>query len=114
MGADQGISSDMAVLETSPAPEAREAIELFCYRAAGELAALAAANGGLDAIVFTAGIGENSALVRALICDSLAWLGVALDSAANDRHAARISAAASAVDVLVIPTDEEGVIVRAT
>jgi acetate kinase len=109
-----GISNDMAALATSPAPEAREAIELFCYRAAGELAALAAANGGLDAIVFTAGIGENSAPVRALICDRLAWLGVALDSAANDRHATRISAAASAVDVLVIPTDEEGVIARAT
>jgi acetate kinase len=109
-----GISNDMAVLQADPAPEAREAIDLFCYRAAGELAALAAAIGGLDAIVFTAGIGENSALVRNCICEQLGWMGVTLDAAANKRNAAHISARASAVDVLVIPTDEEFVIAQAT
>lgn len=109
-----GISPDMAVLEASPSPHAREAIDLFCARAAGELTALATANGGLDAITFTAGIGENSAQTRALICDRLSWLGVAIDPEANARHAVRISAATSAVDVLVIPTDEESVIADAT
>ncbi len=109
-----GLSGDMAVLEASKDPNAREAIDLFCYRAAGELAALATANGGLDTIVFTAGIGENSALVRDLICARLAWLGVLLDARANARGATRISAANSTVEVLVIPTDEEAVIANAT
>ncbi len=109
-----GISNDMAVLEESDAPEAREAIDLFCYRAAGEIAALATACGGLDAIVFTAGIGENSALVRRGICDRLGWLGVATDAKANTGHAVRISAIWSGVDVAVIPTDEEAMIARAT
>lgn len=109
-----GISNDMAILQASDAPHAQEAIELFCHRAAGELAALAAAIRGLDAIVFTAGIGENSAVVRRRICDRLAWIGVALDAGANDSGATRISAATSAVDVLVIATDEEAVIARAT
>jgi acetate kinase len=109
-----GISNDMEILQASAAFEAREAIELFCYRAAGELAMLAAAIKGLDAIVFTAGIGEHSALVRRLICDQLDWMGVALDNDANEHDAARISSAASSVDVLVIPTDEEIVMARAT
>lgn len=108
------ISNDMAVLQASDAPEAREAIDLFCYRAACGLAALAAAIAGLDALVFTAGIGENSALVRRLISDRLGWMGVALDAEANARHATRISAPDSDVDVLVIPTDEETVIAQAT
>ncbi|PIL20112.1 hypothetical protein P775_10615 [Puniceibacterium antarcticum] len=109
-----GLSNDMATLEASIAPEAREAIELFCFRAAAELAGLAAAIGGLDALIFTAGIGENSALVRRLICDRLNWMGITLDPNGNIRNARFISTAASAVDVLVIPTDEEGVIARAT
>lgn len=109
-----GISNDMATLQASTAPEAREAIGLFCYRAAAELAALAVAIGGLDALVFTAGIGENSALVRTLICDRLEWMGISLDDGANATNAKRISTAASPVDVLVIPTDEEVVIARAT
>lgn len=109
-----GISNDMAVLEASPTPEAQEAIDLFCHRAATELAALAAAIGGLDALVFTAGIGENSALVRNRISDRLGWMGIALDADANDQNSARISASTSCVDVLVIPTDEEAVIARAT
>lgn len=109
-----GISNDMAVLQASAAPEAREAIELFSYHAASVLAALKAAIGGLDAIVFTAGIGANSALARLLICERLGWMGVTLDAAANDRNATRISSTASDVDGLVIPTDEESVAARAT
>ena len=108
-----GISNDMAVLEASAAPEAKEAIDLFCYRAACELAALTATIEGLDAIVFTAGIGENSARVRKQITGRLAWLGIALDADANAKSATRISAKGSAVDVLVLPTDEEVVIARA-
>ncbi len=107
-----GISSDMAVLQASEAPEAQEAIDLYCYRAAGELAALAAANGGLDALVFTAGIGENSALIRKRICDRLLWMGVVLNLAENDGNATRISSINSTIDVLVIPTDEESIIAR--
>ena len=109
-----GISSDMAVLEASPAASAKEAVDLFCYRAASEIAALIPAIGGLDALVFTAGIGENSALVRQQICDRLDWMGVTLDPQANAGHATRISAGASGVEVLVIPTDEERVIAQAT
>ena len=108
-----GISNNMATLQASAAPQAREAIELFCYRAACELAALVSTIGGLDALVFTAGIGENSALVRSLICDRLAWMGVDLDEGANARSATCIHTAASNADVLVIPTDEETVIARA-
>ena len=109
-----GVSNDMRTLEASAALEAREAIDLFCYRAACELSALATAIEGLDAIVFTAGIGENSAKVRSRICDQLNWLGVALDTEANDRNATCISSAASDVRVLVLPTDEESVIARST
>ena len=108
-----GLSSDMAVLEASKSPQARLAIEMFCRRAAEELASLATANGGLDTIVFTAGIGENSALVRDLICARLGWLGVVLDQDANARHAKQIADASSAVAVMVIPTDEEAVIAQA-
>lgn len=108
-----GISNNMRVLEESDDPHAREAIELFCYRAASVLGALTAENGGLDALVFTAGIGENSATVRRMICDRLAWLGVEIDSAANEAGALRIGAGRSPVDVLVLPTDEEAVIARA-
>lgn len=107
-----GVSNNMQVLEDSDDPHAREAIELFCYRAVSVLGGLVAENGGLDALVFTAGIGENSALVRRLICDRLAWLGVALDETANAADALRIGSAQSAVDVLVLPTDEEAVIAR--
>ncbi len=109
-----GLSSDMAALQASPAPEAREAVDLFCYRAAGELAALAASIRGLDALIFTAGIGENSALVRKLICERLDWIGITLDPEANARNAPCISASNSAVAVHVIPTDEEAVIARDT
>jgi len=107
-----GLSNDMQVLQDSDDPQAREAIALFCYRAASSLAGLVPAIGGLDALVFTAGIGENSALVRRLICARLEWLGVALDPRANDAGEAVISTAASRVKILVIPTNEEVVVAR--
>lgn len=108
-----GISHDMRVLENSEDPRAREAIELFCYRAAGELCQMASAIGGLDAIVFTAGIGEKSARIRQMICNRLAWMGVSLDDAANAANAVVINNADSRIDVMVIPTDEEEVIASA-
>lgn len=109
-----GISNSMQVLEESGEPEAREAIDLYCYRAAGEIGALAAALEGLDAIVFTAGIGENSSTVRKEICRRLGWLSVELDDAANANADTVINTAQSGVDVLVIPTNEERVIGDAT
>jgi acetate kinase len=109
-----GISSDMRTLEASAAPEAREAIELFAYRIGRELGSLAAALGGLDAIVFTAGIGEHSALVRELVARHAAWLGLELDAAANASHGPRISTLRSRVAAWVLPTDEEQVIARGT
>ncbi len=107
-----GISSDMRVLEGSADPHAREAIELFAYRIGCDLGALAAALGGLDAIVFTAGIGEHSAPLRERVCRAAAWLGVELDAEANARHGARISTAGSRTSAWVIPTDEELMIAR--
>jgi acetate kinase len=109
-----GISSDMRTLLASDAPAAAEAVELFCYRISRELGSLAAALGGLDAIVFTAGIGEYAAPVRERVCRAAAWLGVSLDAGANARHGPRISDAHSAVDVWVIPTNEELMIARHT
>ena len=108
-----GLSNSMEVLLASDDPNAREAVDLFCYRAAREIGSLAAALGGLDALVFTAGIGENAAEVRRRICAQSAWLGVEIDDAANAANAARISAAGSRVDVRVIPTNEEMVIADA-
>lgn len=108
-----GMTNDMQVLQDSDNPHAQEAIALFCYRAASSLAGLLPAIGGLDALVFTAGIGENSALVRKSICDHLGWLGIALDDAANDNNAARISAAHSTVGVFALPTNEETVVADA-
>ncbi|SFA69003.1 acetate kinase [Poseidonocella pacifica] len=105
-----GISNNMQVLEDSDAPQALEAIDLFVHRAASTLAGLVAALGGLDALVFTAGIGENSARVRRSICARLEWLGIAIDHVANERNETRISMDASAIDVLVLPTNEEAVI----
>ena len=109
-----GISNNMKVLQESAEPHAREAIDLYCYRAACELGSLVSAIEGLDTIVFTAGIGENSSEVRRLICARLSWLGVELDAATNDANATRISNPGSKVQVLVIPTNEEAVIADAT
>ncbi len=108
-----GISNDMHVLQNSDDPHAYEAIDLYCYRAASILAGLVPSIGGLDAMVFTAGIGENSGLVRKLICEQMAWLGVAIDDTANDSNAPLISTRQSQVKVLVIPTNEEVVVARA-
>jgi acetate kinase len=108
------ISNDMRTLLDSDDPRARAAIEQFVYRAALETGALAAALEGIDALVFTGGIGEHAAPVRAMICEKLAWLGIALDPAANAGHAPRISTAASRVSVCIIPTDEEAVIAQHT
>lgn len=107
------ISGDMRDLLASPDPRAREAVELFAFRIARETAALANTLGGLETLVFTGGIGEHAAPVRALVASQLGWLGVAIDALANDRHAVGIAAAGARVAVLVIPTDEELTIARA-
>jgi acetate kinase len=109
-----GISSDMRTLEASPALEAKAAIDVFIYRIGRELGSLAAALGGLDAIVFTAGIGENSRSLRERVCRDAAWLGVELDSVANERSGPRISMAGSHVSAWVIPTNEELMIAQHT
>lgn len=109
-----GIASDMRTLLASNEAGAREAVDVFVYRCAREVGSLLAAAEGLDALVFTAGIGERAAPVRSMICAQLAWLGVRLDEAANARDDTRISTANSAVSVWVIPTDEEKTIARHT
>jgi acetate kinase len=109
-----GISSDMRTLEASAAPEAKAAIDVFIYRIGRELGSLAAALGGLDAIVFTAGIGENSRSLRERVCRDAAWLGIEFDAAANERNGPRISTAASRVNAWAIPTNEELMIARHT
>jgi acetate kinase len=109
-----GISSDMRTLLASAAPAAREAIDLFVYRIGRELGSLAAALGGLDGLIFTGGIGEHAAEIRAGACRDAAWLGVLLDVAANDRHGPRISTPASKAPVFVVPTDENLMIARHT
>jgi acetate kinase len=109
-----GISSDMRTLETSEAPEAKVAIDVFIYRIGRELGSLAAALGGLDAIVFTAGIGENSRSLRERVCRGAAWLGVELDAQANERNGPRISTAGSRVSAWAISTNEELMIARHT
>jgi acetate kinase len=109
-----GISSDMRALLASDTPGAREAIDLYVYRIGRELGSLAAALGGLDTIVFTAGIGENSAELRARVCRDAAWLGVELDADANRGHGPRISGAGSRVSAWVVPTNEELMIARHT
>jgi acetate kinase len=107
-----GISSDFRDLLASPEPRARFAIELFCHGVARHIASLAAVLGGLDGIIFTAGVGENAAPVRRAICLACAWLGVTIDEAANEQHQSRISSQDSAVGVYVIKTDENLMISR--
>ena len=109
-----GISNNMKVLEESTDPNAKEAIELFCYRAVKEIGALVAVLGGVDALVFTAGIGENSVLIRKLICEPLSWLGIDLDNNANQDALNKISSERSKVDVHVIPTNEQAMIAMST
>lgn len=107
-----GLSGDMRDLVASDRPEACEAIAIFCLSVAREIAAQATMLGGLDGIVFTAGIGEHMPVIRRQICSHLAWLGLRLDETANAAHVLRISDAGSRVACLVIPTDEEIVIAR--
>jgi acetate kinase len=109
-----GVSNDMRELETSADPNAKLAIEYFVYRIGLNAGMLAAALQGLDAFVFTAGIGENSARIRASVADRLAWLGVALDPAENSRHARLISRSDSRIPIYVVPTDEELMIAQHT
>jgi acetate kinase len=108
------ISGDIRVLLASDDPRAREAIDLFTYRIAGEAAAMVSALGGLDGLVFAAGIGEHAPTIRSEICARLAWLGLRLDSAANVAGAACISTPDSRIEVRVMATDEEVVIARHT
>jgi len=109
-----GISSDVRALLESDDPNAKLALDLFVYRIGRELGSLTAALGGLDALVFTAGIGENSALIRERVCQNAAWLGVTLDPAANAKPPGSgcISKARSRVSVWVVPTNEELMIAR--
>jgi acetate kinase len=107
-----GLSSDMRVLLASDDPRAADAIELFTFRAAREVAAMASTLGGLECLVFTGGIGEHSAEARKRICERLQWLGVTIDHSANDRSRECIDAENSRVEVRVIPTSEETMIAR--
>jgi acetate kinase len=110
-----GVSNDMRELEASDSPRARLAIDYFVYRIGRELGSLVAALGGLDALVFTAGIGENSPSLRARVGERATWLGVDIDPALNaTRGATRISTPQSKVPVFVIPTNEELVIAQHT
>ena len=109
-----GISHDMRQLLASDEPNAREAIDFFVYRINRELGALTAALGGLDVLVFTGGIGEHAARIRARVCELAAWAGIRLDIDANQRHGPAISTKDSIVSVWVIVTDEERMIAEHT
>ena len=109
-----GISNDVRELEASSDPRAAFALDYFAYRVGLYAGMLAAALGGLDAFVFTAGIGENSVALRARIAEKLAWLGAVLDPAANAAHALLISRPTAAFALYVVPTDEELMIARHT
>lgn len=108
-----GISNDMRTLEASDAPEAQQAIDYFVFRARREIGALAAVLGGLDAVVFCGGIGENAANIRARICEGMAWIGMEIDRASNQDNRLVVSTELSRVRVMVIRTNEELVIARA-
>lgn len=108
-----GLSNDMRTLEASGAPEANEAIDYFVFRIRREVGGLAAALGGLDALVFCGGIGENSRVIRERVCDGMAWIGIELDRDRNAANAPVISSEFSRVRIMVIPTNEELVIARA-
>jgi acetate kinase len=109
-----GVSGDVRVLLDSSDPRAQEALDLFAYRIVLEIGAMASALGGLDGLIFTAGIGERAPTVREAVCGRLAWLGLELDNVANALDAIRISTPQSKIDVRVIPTDEEAMIVHHT
>lgn len=107
-----GVSADSRELLASALPQAREALDLFVFRIAGEVARLATTLEGLDALVFTAGIGEHQPEIRAAVCERLGWLGIELDPQSNAGNARIISSATSSAAVLVVPTDEEQIIAR--
>ena len=112
-----GLSGDMRAVEASEAPQARQAIDLYVYRIGQQLGSLAASLRGLDALVFTADVGENGAMIRRRVCRDAAWLGIELDEDANQARASGahcISTAASRVAAWVIPTNEELMIARHT
>lgn len=109
-----GLTADMKTLLASADPKARLAVDLYCYRIARELGSLAAALGGVDALVFTGGVGENAAAIRARVCADAAWLGLRLDEDVNASGGPRISTAASTVSAWIVPTDEELTIARHT
>jgi acetate kinase len=109
-----GSSNDMRELLSSSTPSSRLAVDYFVYRVVKEIGALTAVLGGLDALVFTAGIGERSAAIRARICGGCAWLGIEVDDALNTQNATRISQPGSRVSAWVVPTDEELMIARHT
>ncbi len=108
-----GISNDMRALEASDAPEAAQAIDYFVFRLQREIGGLAASMGGIDALVFSGGIGENSALIRARVCERMGWMGIEIDHARNASNARVVSSELARTTVMVIPTDEEAVIARA-
>ena len=108
-----GLSSDMRQLEAADTTEAQQAIGYFIARIRRELGGLAAVLGGIDALIFTAGIGENSAAVRAAVCDGMGWLGIGIDATRNAENAPVVSKDGAKVRVMVLPTNEELVIARA-
>ncbi len=109
-----GLTADMKTLLESADPKAKLAIALYCYRVGRELGSLAAALGGVDALIFTGGVGENAAQIRARVCEDAAWLGLNLDAEANRRGGPQISRAGSRVATWIVPTDEELTIARHT
>ena len=109
-----GITSDMRDLLASGDPHARLAIDYFVYRIGKEIGALASVLGGIDGLVFTAGIGEHSAEIRARICEASSWLGIELEGAANAQHGPRISSPRSRASAWVVRTNEELMIARHT
>jgi acetate kinase len=108
-----GLSSDMRTLEAADTPGAAQAIDYFVFRCQREVGAMAAAMGGIDALIFCGGIGENSRLIRARICERLGWMGIEIDHALNAANAKVISSAMARTSVMVLPTNEELVIARA-
>jgi acetate kinase len=109
-----GVSSDVRVLLANKSEAAKAAIDFFVYRIVRELGSLAAALHGLDAIVFTAGIGEHSAEIRKRVCEQAAWMGIEVDKQANLQNAVSISTPASKIKILIIPTNEEIMIAQHT
>lgn len=109
-----GISSDVRELQSNKSVEARQALDLFAYRAACEIGSLSSSLSGLEVLVFTAGIGEHSAMIRRKICERCTWLGVDIDVNANEGNQLKISSSRSGVDVYVIPTNEEIEIAEST